>query len=638
MDKIKGINEKIIRKQTTDVLIFQRYEDEKDIPKDRKIAFRDHNGKPYIMRFRRYFIINEINDEDADRFISKRIYDNQNDFDRVVELLETSDDFKMFNKDYINCIIINSLTNIDNEAESSDLSDEDLFMSREEFGVFSRYVNINKRVRSVEDNSCFVKLIVKRFQKAFEKAHDQKGIKNYKFDLTIESLCDLCGIEYNNENISLFQEISSWIACIWAIWNCLKYKPEKRNKNLNPSCLFIYILNNHCYEINENVKEFEKLHWERPVSDDNLNDEVDSLNVSDRYNIRPQSINKECLTFLDTIDEVINFIKTYDTESVEDLTIVPIIYNDYLDTLLFGIINNLGYTPEIKMMSGKITSLLVKYNNVLFNITLSDTKANDTDVWISKDDFELYHTIDDTFYNGLICHGHMSTYNKQTMNIENLLPIGPKSGYFVEHVSQPLMGIDSRKAYTSDFMNIEYYPVFNYFDTWQEYDNHKIEVYTQYIVKADSQSANPILLSGTYSRCYGYKLNRINEKFIVMYYKKPSNLVPSNSRSLVKNVFNSKLPTDLKKFIVNKNLGLTEKKKNKKSLCKAFKNCNEALYYQTKFNKGQIYSIDEKETVEMEESIDPLDQGTDSPFKTRSLKEDQRHVAYFMCYKRRKLG
>ena len=64
-----------------------------------------------------------------------------------------------------------------------------------------------------------------------------------------------------------------------------------------------------------------------------------------------------------------------------------------------------------------------------------------------------------------------------------------------------------------------------------------------------------------------------------MYYKKPSNLVPSNSRSLVKNVFNSKLPTDLKKFIVNKNLGLIEKKKNKKSVCKAFKNCNEALYY-----------------------------------------------------------
>jgi len=172
-----------------------------------------------------------------------------------------------------------------------------------------------------------------------------------------------------------------------------KYKPGKRNKNLNPSHLFVYILNNHCYEINKNVKEFEQLHWASPISDDNLNNEVNSLNVSDRYNIRQQSINKECSTFVNTIDEVIDFIKLYNTECIEDLRIVPIIYNDYLDTLLFGIINNLGYTPEIKMMSGKITSLLVKYNNVSFNITLSDTKANDTDVWINKDDFELCHTM-----------------------------------------------------------------------------------------------------------------------------------------------------------------------------------------------------------------------------------------------------
>ena len=182
-------------------------------------------------------------------------------------------------------------------------------------------------------------------------------------------------------------------------------------------------------------------------------------------------------------DEVIDFVKSYGTESIEDIHIVPIIYNDYLDTLLFGIINNLGYTPEIKMMSGKITSLLVKYNNVLFNITLSDTKASDTDVWISKDNYELYHNVDDAFYKCLICHEHMSTYNKQTMEIENLLPVGPKSGYFGEHTNQPLMGIDSRKAYTSDLTDIEYFPVFNHFDTWQEYDGHKIDDCSQYIIK-----------------------------------------------------------------------------------------------------------------------------------------------------------
>ena len=67
-----------------------------------------------------------------------------------------------------------------------------------------------------------------------------------------------------------------------------------------------------------------------------------------------------------------------------------------------------------------------------------------------------------------------------------------------------------------------------------------------------------------------------------MYFKKPSNLIKSNSKSLVKNVYNSKLSIDLKTFIVNKNLGLIEKKKNKKSIWKAFKNSSELLYYRKK--------------------------------------------------------
>ena len=627
-DAIKKEHNKLIKKQkqTADVLIFKRYDNDVGIPEGKRIAFRDHHGEPYILKFRRYFIIDRINTRDANRYKGKRIYDyyddnlKRDDFDRVIKLLRTSEDFDneyKMHKDYINCIIIKSLTSTNNETKANDLLDEDLFMSKEEHGVYNRYINIDLKKGEVDmqDNSCYVNIIIQRFQKAFRKAYQHKS---YTFDLTKETLCDLCGIEYKNENIGLsinksltfFKKFKLGLHVYGPFGSIFQYKPDKRNKNLNPSNLFIYILNNHCYEINQNIKEFEQLHWAALSSDDNLINDVNSLSVSNRYNIRQQSINNECTTFVNTIDGVIDFIKSYNSEC-EDLHIVPIIYNDYLDKLLFGIINNLGYTPEIKMMSGKITSLLVKYNGVIFNITLSDTKANDTDVWIDKENFELYNTIDDAFYNGLICHEHMSTYNNQTLNIEHLLPIGPKSGYFTENITHPLMGIDSRKAYTSDFMNIEYFPVFNHFDIWQEYDNHKIEDYSQYIVKVDPQSANPILFSGTYSRCYGYKLNRIDEKFKVMYYKKPSNLVLSNSQSLVKNVFNSKLPIDLKKFIVNKNLGLIEKKKNKKSMCKAFKNCNEALYYQTKLNMGQIYSIDEEEYIKIEKDIDPLDKGVD---------------------------
>ena len=218
-------------------------------------------------------------------------------------------------------------------------------------------------------------------------------------------------------------------------------------------------MNHHCYEVNENVKEFERLHWEKDIGN-----EVNSMTVSDKYNIRPESTNKELPVFFDTKDEVIGYIKSYDTASVEDKIILTIVFNDYLDELMFGIINELKYTPEIKMMCGKITALVVKYDNVIFYITFADTKANDTDVWISKDKYELYHSVDDAFYKGLISKEHMSTYNKQTLEIANSLPIGPKSGHFGEHTRKPLMGIDSRKAYTSDFIDIEYYPVFNHFD------------------------------------------------------------------------------------------------------------------------------------------------------------------------------
>ena len=476
---IKRNHERLIRrqKQTADVLIFQRFNNKDEIPQGRKIAFKDENGF-YILKLRRYFIIDKING--AEKYIERRIYDNNHhEFDKVVKILKTSEDFNELYKNhqsYVSCIVIKTLTDVGDETQANDILDDDLFMSRDEHGVFSRYyIDFNKRARDVKDNSCFVNIIINRFQKAFIKARNNNS---YKFELTRETLCDLCGIEYKDENIGLsinkslafFKKFKLGLHIFGPFGTIYKYKPDKRNKNLNPAYLFIYILNNHCYEINRNIKEFEQLHWTAPI-DDNLSNELNLLTVSKQYIIRQQSIMKDSPCFVNSINEAIDFIQSYNTVC-DDLHIVKIIYNDYLDKLLFEIINAFGYTPEIKMTGGKITALLVKYNNTLFNITLTDTKANDTDVWIEKDNLELYNTIDDAFYNGLICQEHISTYNKGTINIESLLPMGPKSGYFSEHTSKPLMGIDSRKAYASDFMSIEYLPVFGHFEKKQQYDLH----------------------------------------------------------------------------------------------------------------------------------------------------------------------
>ena len=256
-------------KQTADTLLFKRYSKDEIIPEGQRIAFKDQFGNRYVLKLRRYFIIDELDEYDAEKFIGKRIYDYYDDngkiedYDSLVNILRTSYDFSELYEnhvDYINCIIVRSVSDTGNDAKAIDLLDEDLFMSYQENGIFSRYLNIkpNRKIKHVLNNSCYVNLIVKKFQTAFLNS-------KYKFELTAESLCELCGIEYKNENIGLsirksiaFFEKFKLGLCVYGPFGCLmfkyKCKPMRRNKNINTSCLYMYIHNNHCYEINDNVK------------------------------------------------------------------------------------------------------------------------------------------------------------------------------------------------------------------------------------------------------------------------------------------------------------------------------------------------------------------------------------------------
>lgn len=84
---------------------------------------------------------------------------------------------------------------------------------------------------------------------------------------------------------------------------------------------------------------------------------------------------------------------------------------------------------------------------------------------------------------------------------------------------------------------------------------------------------------------------------------------------ILSKVYSSDLDISLRKFIVNKNLGLIEKSRNKKSISKIFKNYNEAVYYQTKLNRGEIISINEEETTSYEE-YDHIEEEIVTTYKT----------------------
>ena len=113
--------------QLVSVLLFKRYCVDDVIPDRRNIGFKDRFGINYILTMQRYFIIDKLDIEDAEKFICKRVYDinrNKEDYERLVNILSTAKNFKEVyesNQDNINCIIMIP----GRRGEYSDLIDED---------------------------------------------------------------------------------------------------------------------------------------------------------------------------------------------------------------------------------------------------------------------------------------------------------------------------------------------------------------------------------------------------------------------------------------------------------------------------------------------------------------------------------
>ena len=111
---------------------------------------------------------------------------------------------------------------------------------------------------------------------------------------------------------------------------------------------------------------------------------------------------------------------------------------------------------------------------------------------------------------------------------------------------------------------MKYFPVFTLFDLWKTYDNHIVDDYYQYLVECKStynHHESEILFRKQYSRCYGYKLNKINKDYYkILQYRKPGKVNETNSREQIQFLYNfNELNDTHKKFILNKTIGLTGK-------------------------------------------------------------------------------
>ena len=496
-----------------------------------------------------------------------------------------------------NKYIYNSNTQYTINTEAKTFSD--LFLSNK---------SLSDAVASTQTaNSCFVNLLHETYYDQFEKLKPD-GKRCYK-ELTRESLMHTLGLDISmTQNIGLslkssipFFEKYHLGLQVFDIYNSLifSYEPEKRNAVISPSVFRAVVHNNHIYKINANEKKLQQtVKYDVKVSDSNYIS--NNLNITSNYNIIEDE-EKVKHVVVDDLSQIVNLI----TASIEEEGKIIFIVIGSLEHILFEIINA-QYTPSISFRCGIITSIYIKADQKEIVIKDGSVWADNETLNLDLDQstFDAYTAAYKSVYNQVINKSFKSEYNQSSQAIDNVLPMGPCGGYFKDYSMLDLNAVDMRKAYTDNLMRIENVPVYSFFDTYIAYDGHQIEPETVYIVKG---SNNPILFPTTISRCYGIKLTyaqSVDIAFEITHYKRPSNLIPVDFNKTINDLYESKIDTrhsandkDLKKQIVNTILGLTEKKRNNKTLSKLFNDYSQALHYQLQFG-GVIYPIEDVEQYE----------------------------------------
>ena len=265
-------------------------------------------------------------------------------------------------------------------------------------------------------------------------------------------------------------------------------------------------------------------------------------------------------------------------------------------------------------MKLKKTTFIIKTQNLI---------KGSVDGSIAIDDEATYNRMNTAmieFNKAMFNPIHKSFYNEIDMQIyqeaKTIAPIGllcPK-GVIPDNIFEA----DITKAFTGASMKFDEVPVFNQFDIWQKYDDNKdftkMSDYTLYFVE---DTAHTLVLSRTirnshlmfnkkYNLCYGHFLKKLDTtKLRILYYRSPSQVHKVNYKEIINELWklkisdNEDIDKQLKKLIVNINIGLLEKTGSTSQKSVLFKDLNEALNFQQQ-NGGKNHKLSDVEVHEGE--------------------------------------
>ena len=197
-----------------------------------------------------------------------------------------------------------------------------------------------------------------------------------------------------------------------------------------------------------------------------------------------------------------------------------------LHNILFYLVNTCRYVPSLQMVGNEIRKIFIKIKKDVYTIMCDADENNENNLNVTIDnenDYLNYYQCDKEIYLWFINPENMSYTNENIIAMEEEYRICPMSGFFKDYDTNEYFGVDQIKAYSSCLLEMAHFAVFNVFDQWLPYQREPIEDYSQYIIEIidDLERLDiKILFTQRVSRCYGYKLNKIDNVRYKIYFVK----------------------------------------------------------------------------------------------------------------------
>jgi hypothetical protein len=442
--------------------------------------------------------------------------------------------------------------------------------------------------------SCFPKAILFRYKTSYDKYN--------KVPLSFKTIVETClDTNYEDGEVEMtIEQGAKWFKHmdlgleIFDVNNQLLYSyyPQKYHWAIRPRIMRVIYHNEHLELITE-LNSFEKSCHKI------------SNKVSSKYSLpEPRKYVADDYTITNNYNEVIDAITN--KLKVSDVNLINIIYNDKCNDLLKELLNN-GITPYITTKSGiTVTGLLIK--NLKLgerNITIYIQSAIDIQGFTQHriknvDEYVKYKFYDTLFQSTVINKYHLSEFTPQVEEVFNKCNITICAGATIDgNDNIPLneiCNIDFKKFYATSLRDLPYIPVISPFDNFLKCEpSYKAINDELYIVQINELN---FIYNKRYTLMYGWEYLKVMNNINCSLFAKIK-LITCDIKTVkesLNHLFSKaidEVDETLIKGIVNKSIGKTGKKMNRKRETICFKNEDDALRYIYNTKKGARFQFDE---------------------------------------------